>query len=133
MLYRSVFQIQFLRFLIVGGLNTAFSYSVYAALLYLGLNYFLANLLAFLIGVVFSFKTQGVLVFRNTDNKLLFRFLATWIVIYFVNIGLVRFSISIGFNDYLAGLVALPLVVAFSYVAQRSVFRRSAENQLNKK
>ena len=34
---RKVLSFQFVRFLLVGGLNTSFSYAVYAALLFMGL------------------------------------------------------------------------------------------------
>jgi len=61
---------RFVRFLLVGTLNTAFSYLVYALLLLVGLHYAAANLGAVVLGIIFSFKTQGVLVFRDPRNAL---------------------------------------------------------------
>jgi putative flippase GtrA len=52
-----------IRFVVVGLLNTGFSYLIYAALLHVGLGYQTANLMALVIGVLFSFKTQGRLAF----------------------------------------------------------------------
>ena len=123
---RHVFELRFLRFLLVGIVNTAFSYGVYAALLWVGLNYALANLIALLLGIAFSFKTQGRIVFRNPDNGLIGIFAASWLVIYLLNIALIHVFMSLGLDAYAAGLVALPMMVALSYVAQRYVVFRAA-------
>ena len=86
---RNVLSLQFVRYLLVGGLNTGFSYAVYAVLLFLGLNYVLANFGALLLGILFSFRTQGRLVFGNRDGRLIFRFAAVWGLIFLVNILLI--------------------------------------------
>lgn len=118
---------QFARFLLVGIINTAFSYGVYAFFVYLGLNYAVANLLALLIGIVFSFKTQGKFVFRAQSAKAFLPFVLCWVVIYVFNIALIGVLIKIGFNAYAAGAIALAPVVVFSYFLQRYVvFRRPA-------
>lgn len=75
---RNVLNFQFARFLLVGCLNTGFSYAIYAALLYLGLEYVAANFGALLLGILFSFHTQGHLVFRNSNSSLIYRFAASW-------------------------------------------------------
>src|SRR3954454_8664255 len=54
---------RFLRFLVVGSLNTLFSYAVYAVMLFVGLPYVYANFVALATGVLFSFRTQGAFVF----------------------------------------------------------------------
>lgn len=116
---------QFVRFLVVGTLNTSFSYAIYAALLYTGLGYKLANFFAVVIGVLFSFKTQGHLVFDNPDNRLLVRFVGGWVLIYLCTIALIGWIMSLGFNAYLAGALALPFSVLLSYLLQKFfVFRR---------
>lgn len=115
------------RFVLVGLLNTSFSYLIYAALLFVGLVYQMANLLAVIVGVLFSFKTQGHLVFDNHDNRLLGRFILSWAFIYLVTITLIGRIVALGFNAYLAGALALPFSVALSYLSQKYfVFRQSA-------
>ena len=44
--------IHVMRFVLVGVLNTAFSYLIYALLLFIGLGYQLANLSALVIGIL---------------------------------------------------------------------------------
>ncbi|MBQ8045896.1 MAG: GtrA family protein, partial [Bacteroidales bacterium] len=65
---------EFIRFVLVAILNTLFGYGVYSLLVFLGLHYSVATLGSTVLGVLFNFKTYGVLVFKNTSNKLIFRF-----------------------------------------------------------
>lgn len=55
-----------LRFLFVGVLNTTFSYSLFALLVFIGLHIAAASLFAVLLGILFSFSTQGSIVFGNS-------------------------------------------------------------------
>lgn len=130
MAYRIISQLfhknQFLRFLVVGAINTGFSYGIYAVLLYLGVAYTLANLAAMVLGILFSFKTQGTLVFRNMNNRLLCRFVLGWAVIYLANITAIGAMVDMGLDAYIAGALALPFSTLLGYVIQRYfVFRCS--------
>lgn len=119
-------QRQVLRFIFVGTVNTLFSYLIYAGLLFIGLNYSLANLLALVIGILFSFKTQGHFVFLNPDNRLLGRFILSWGLIYLCTIIFIGRIIAIGLDAYSAGAFALPLNVILSFLIQKYfVFRKS--------
>lgn len=115
---------QMLRFILVGVLNTGFSYSIYAVGVYLGMRYQVANLVSLVIGILFSFKTQGLLVFGNSSNRLLGRFIISWTVIYLCVIGLIGRLLALGIDPYTAGALSLPVSVALSYVVQKFfVFR----------
>lgn len=117
---------QAIRFVLVGVLNTTFSYLIYAAWLFVGLDYQLANLLTLIVGILFSFKTQGHIVFRNTNNRLLGRFVLCWAVIYLCVIFLIGKIIAMGFDAYSAGALALPFSIVLSYVGQKYfVFRQA--------
>ena len=104
---RRLLRFEFVRFVLVGVLNTAFGYAVYAGLLYLGLHYALANLMALLLGIAFSFRTQGTLVFRNPDLRLIVRFAACWLLILGFNIGLIALFMHFGLDAYVAGALSL--------------------------
>lgn len=112
---------QLVRFVLVGGMNTGFSYALYALFLWLGLNFALANLLAFVISLVFSFVTQGSLVFRNLALRLLWRFVLAWVLVYLFNIGLIAVLMQTGQSAYLAGALALVPVTMLSYLIQKFV------------
>ncbi|WP_349953149.1 GtrA family protein, partial [Bacteroides finegoldii] len=76
----------FIRFVLVGIVNTAFGVGLYCLLVYFGISYRLSVLFSTVLGVLFNFKTIGVFVFKNKDNRLLFRFVASYVIVYFVNI-----------------------------------------------
>lgn len=117
--------VQVVRFVVVGVVNTAFAYGIYAMLLYAGLSYAVANLIALICGILFSFKTQGAFVFRRTANHLLGRFVLSWALIYLVTIAIVGRLIAFGFNAYIAGALAIPFSTALSFLSQKYfVFRR---------
>ena len=107
--------IEFIRFLLVGGLNTGFSYAaVHATFLSgVGLSYPVANLIALICGIFFSFYTQGKFVFQNTDRELFWRFVVVWGLIYLANISIIGVLVHAGLNAYAAGAVALVPVTCF--------------------
>lgn len=107
------------RFVLVGVLNTAFSFSLYVLLVWMGLHFVTANLCATAAGIVFSFRTQGALVFGNRDWRLLRRFVPVWIVVYVINIALIALLMQAGLNAYGAGAAALLPTVALAYLLQR--------------
>src|SRR5204863_4114210 len=107
------------RFLVVGVLNTIFSYGVYAAMLAVGLSYAIANLVALIAGILTGFRAQGSLVFDNPDPRRLGRFVAMWAVIYAINIGIIGMLLGQGLGPYLAGAIALVPVTLLSYLLQR--------------
>jgi len=124
---RTLFKFQFIRFILVGLVNTAFSYSIYAFFLYLGFNYAIANLLSLLFGILFSFKTQGRFVFGNSDNRLFWRFFFGWAVIYLATITLIGQLIDRGLDAYVSGALAIPFSTAMSYLTQKYFVFRSPQ------
>lgn len=116
-----------IRFILIGAINTAFSYAIYAFFLYFGLSYLLSSLLALMAGILFSFKTQGKFVFQNTENHLLGRFIVAWLLIYCANVLLIKLLMGLELNAYISGALAIFPVTALSYFFQRFyVFRHAA-------
>jgi len=116
----------FLKFIVVGTLNTAFSYGLYVFLVSVGLHYSVANLVALVAGILFGFKTQGVLVFKSYNNRLLLRFVAVWGFIYVIGLAVIGAMMHMGFNAYLAGAASLPFTAVLSYLCQRHFVFRDA-------
>lgn len=111
---------QFIRFVLVGVLNTAFGYAVYCLMIWIGLSYWWASLIGNILGILFNFKTIGVLVFKNPDNSLFFRFLLCYILGYGLNVGIIYLLTNYTpLNDYWSGLIALPIVALFSFFYQK--------------
>lgn len=105
---------QLLRYVVVGGLNTAFSLSIYyAALHLLGLPYYMASGVAVLAGIAMGFKAHGALVFKNQGNFL--RYVLVWGGIYVGNILLIALVRDYT-GDYWAPIVLLPFTTLLAYV-----------------
>lgn len=122
--YYDVVDSQFLRFVLVGGLNTAFGVGVYCLAIFVGLPYFVATLISNVLGVLFNFFTTGNLVFRNGNPRLIVRFVACYVVIYFINTAVVKLFLMSGFNIYWAGIAATPVVALCSYfLLKRFVYK----------
>lgn len=112
------------RFVIVGTFNTSISYCIYAVMLFMNQSYAIANLIALVSGIVIGFKTQGLIVFRNRDNLLIFRFILLWSIIYTLTIVFIGNLIKIGLTAYTSGVLALPFSTILSFFGQKYfVFR----------
>ena len=128
--YYNIVSKQFLRFILVGGVNTAFGVGVYCLAIFVGLPYFIATLLSNVLGVCFNFITTGNLVFRNNDPRLIFRFVTAYVIIYFINTAFVKIFILSGLNSYWAGILATPLVALCSYsLLKYFVYRKNHHHE----
>ena len=120
-LIRTLFERRFVRFLLVGGINTAFGYGVFALLLFVGGHYALAALLSTVAGVIFNFFTTGRLVFVNRDNTRILRFVLIYGILYGWSVLMLRLGLLLGVNAYIVGAVLL-LPNAFSaYFLQKHI------------
>jgi putative flippase GtrA len=112
------------KFLCVGSVNTAFAYAVYAGSILVGFEPWLANLIALILGILFSFISIGKFVFGTINVPSFFRFVASWAVVYAVQTVCIYLLIHQGLGAILAGLVVLPFAAITSFVIQRFlVFR----------
>lgn len=116
---------QLLLYLIIGVSNTAISYGLYAVFLSLGAEYKLASFASLVISIFTGFKLQGTFVFYNKSNRLIFRYIVLWITLYFLNIAMIGFLKSHGFNSYVAGALALAPIVVISFLLQKYIVFRT--------
>lgn len=112
---------QFFQFCCVGVLNLAFGVGMYCLFVYWGMDYKIATLSSTVLGVVWNFKTTGLLVFKNRENRLFLRFVFCYTIIYFVNVMFVWGFKFLGANDYLAGFFAAIPIAVLSFCMLRKV------------
>lgn len=116
---------QLLVYLLVGGLNTVFGYTMFAVLLWTGLHYALAAFLSTILGILFNFQTIGRIVFASRDPSLIFRFVAVYGAVYLVNIGALRLLRADHVGVLLVqAILVLPLSGLSFLLHQRFVFRQ---------
>lgn len=118
-------RIQILKFIIVGLLNTIVGYCTYALLLLFGLNYIFALAAATILGVAFNYQTIGRLVFQHKSNSLIFKFVLVYILVFIVNLALIKIFIWLGLNEYASGAIAILPAAALSFLLNKFfVFKR---------
>lgn len=115
---------QFVKFLFVGGLNTLFGYSVFAICTFINLHYSLSTLIATILGILFNFKTTGCIVFKNNNNKLLFKFLAVYGFVYLLTLLVLKLFITLGSNNMYInyGIILLPNAILSFILMKKFVF-----------
>lgn len=111
---------QFLLFLVIGGVNTCFGFSIFSLLIFLDLHYTVAVFFSTCLGVLFNFKTTGYIVFKNTNYLLFFKFVLVYTVIYFLNIGIIKLCLFAQPNVYAAGLVSTIICALVSYALNKN-------------
>jgi putative flippase GtrA len=96
-------------FLLIGGLNTVFGYSLYALFIHLNLNYRAAILISTILGVIFNFFTYKTFYsHKYLSYYLFFKFVITYSIVYVVNVSLLEFfNLTFKFNMYLSQLLCL--------------------------
>jgi putative flippase GtrA len=119
---------RFVRFLAVGGLNTAFGYSLFAAFVLLGLGSGPALAAATVLGIAFNFRTTGRIVFASRDDRRLPRFLAVYAAQFLLNWSLLRGLEAAGMSPLLAQLILVgPIAVATYLMMAKFVFPASSQ------
>jgi len=117
---------KFFKFLFVGALNTLFSYCLYAFFITIGLVANLALFLQYILGVLWNFKTTGSIVFKNNDNKLIFKFVLSYVFTFILNSFLLNFLIyTLKLNEYLSqAILILPIAFISFLIFKLWVFKK---------
>lgn len=116
-------------FLFVGSINTAFGYGLFALLTYLGVPYPLALFFSTIMGILFNFKTIGVIVFKNHNNILIFKFLGVYGITYLCNLGGLALFKYFEISLYWGGAILLIPTALLAFMLNKIfVFNNSAKN-----
>lgn len=116
----------------MGGLNTAFGFSIYTVLIVIHLHYILAALLGQICGILFNFKTTGTIVFKNKNNRLIFRFFAVYLVTYLITIGLLKIFDNVNIGSLVAGaIIILPIAFLSFLLNKKFVFHQPQKEKVN--
>ena len=116
---------QFVTFLFVGVLNTLVGYLLYVFFVWVGCNYIFAPLFSTILGVLFNFKTIGVIVFKSHNNRLLGKFFGVYGIVYVCNVLGLKCLDRVGItNMYIAGaILVLPLALLGFGLNKKWVFK----------
>jgi putative flippase GtrA len=106
-------------FFLVSGLNTVFGYGLFALLIFIGVIYPLALLIGTIAGILFNFKTTGTLVFKNHNNRLIFKFFGVYGITYLCNLGGLALLNSFEINLYWGGAILLIPVGILAFILNK--------------
>lgn len=110
---------QLIRYGLIGAVNTAVAYGVFAILLMAGLHYTVATLAGGVAGMILGFRLSGRFVFFNRDKSRFYRFLAVFIIIYVVNVSIQKLLQPM-VNPYAGGAIATVLCFFISFGLNRN-------------
>lgn len=115
-----------MRMFVAGGINTVFGFLVFAALsIGLRLPTPAALLIALICGTLFNFLTTGHYVFRQLSIGKYPRFLACYLLLYLINLGLVRLLHGITTDDVISqAILSIPMALLSYLLMARMVFNR---------
>jgi putative flippase GtrA len=113
-------QSQFLRFLAIGLVNTAFGYAVFFLVFELSRRTLLALVVSTVVGVAFNFFSIGAVVFQSTDKRRLWRFVGAYGAVFAVNAATMRALEALGIDPVLAQAFLTPCLAILAYVLNRN-------------
>jgi putative flippase GtrA len=106
----------------VGLINTAFGFGLFSLLVFVGLNLYVAQIVAHISGTIFNYFTYSRHVFR-TSRRRPWAFAASYAFNYLVGLGLLAGAHHFVRSPYLAGFLALLLGTALNFlILKRFVF-----------
>lgn len=109
---------KFFKFLFVGAINTLFSYFLYALFVSIGMRANIALFFQYIIGVLWNFKTTGTIVFKNHNNRLIFKFVACYVFTFVLNSILLAFLVKV-MNDYISQALLIMPIALISFIIMK--------------
>lgn len=122
---------QFVRFVIVGIVNTLFYFSIYSIFLFFTNNMRLSVLIATIIGILFSFRTLGVYVFNNENKSLIFKFFIVYGLLYIVNINFIIMIDIVTNNLYSAGFISSIFMAVLTFYVNKYLVFKKIKKEIN--
>jgi putative flippase GtrA len=110
---------QFVKFLIVGGINTLVGYSLFAAFLMSGMASGFALITAAVLGTIFNFASTGRVVFKSSTAVLLPRFVIFYAGQCIVNLALLQMLEKIGIPSLVAQAILVPFIAVLTFFGLR--------------
>ncbi len=118
---------KWVKFLIGGGINTAFSYIIYLGLM-LFIHYQIAYLIAYVVGVIFAYWFNAVIVFKVPLSwKGLFFYPIIYVIQYAISAFLLDIFVeTMKIDKVFAPLIIIILMIPITYVLNKYILTTSS-------
>lgn len=108
------------RYYQAGIVNTAFGYGLFALLVYLGVNIYLAQIVSHVLGMAFNYLTYSRYAFADHRANMT-RFVLSYAVNYLLGLGSLYALSQFVASPYAAGLLSTVFVSAINYLVLRKL------------
>jgi putative flippase GtrA len=133
--------IEFIKFVAAGIANVLLTFAVYVALVGISTPYALANALAWILGIAFSYFLNSTFVFKKKhpqkyrDSKRFVIFCVAYSLNFVISSSLLAYLVETGIYDPVrAQYIVIPITVFLNYLASKLiVFRVEHYNDLEEK
>ena len=122
---------RFLRFVIIGGLNTLITYLLY--LIFLGLvDYRVAFTISFIFGVFIAYFLNSLIVFKVTFSwKKLLQYPIIYLVQYSLALILLNLEVELmSIDQVIAPLINVALLLPVTFLLNRYILQSGRENEI---
>jgi putative flippase GtrA len=121
---KNFFEFRFVRFLLVGGLNSLIGFTIFSLLAYSGAQTWQALLGGNIVGIAFNFFTIGGVVFRDMGLRRIPLFVLAYIILMAVNLGCIRLLYAAIQIDRIPAqaLLTLPMAMLSYLLMSKLVF-----------
>lgn len=115
---------EIVRFGLAGGVNTLLTFSAFALMVGLGIAYPLANLVAWFLGIIFSYILNLIFVFnqrrQRPSSRQFLLFASLYVVNFVISTSMLMVLVEFfGFGPLWAQCLVMPLVILLNYLASR--------------
>lgn len=113
---------RFIKFIFVGILNTIIGYGTYSLLVFLKINYIIANTISTIIGIICSYLLNKKITFNDTKTtkNTPIKFISVYILSYII--GTINLTIIVNkcnANEYIAGFINLFITTFISWFGHK--------------
>ena len=119
---KNFFSYRFVKFVLVGMINTIVGYGTYSLFIFIGMHYLVANVLATIIGIACSFVLNKKITFKESkiDRHMPFRFVSVYLISFVIGtINLILLVSFCNINEYVAGLINLVVTTLISWFGHK--------------
>lgn len=117
-------QPEFIRFLLVGSINTVSTYIIYLLALWISTSAILAYNISYMLGIGISYCLNLKITFKKKHSLIkMLSFPLVYVVQYVVGLIALKFFLSWGINAELAGLFIIPIIVPITFIFSRFILQ----------
>ena len=126
---RKMLSLEITKFIFIGVLNTIVGYIIFSIVYFTFNNEIVSLLFAYILGIMFNFKTYSKYVFTSSDKQIFINFIFIYLGSFLINSILLKIFINmIYLNPYLSQFILILIVTPILYLLQKkNVFIKDKE------